>query len=163
MVLPLPPVWGLVRVLTLVPHRHTEVDMARSVVRFWQRYQFDWLRVLIGFCAVFHLGLAVTLAFAPYEQIYNVGTAPVYELANRYVWAAGFLLAGAASVVLLRCRTAGVQLAWWFTTAPLGGMWWIAFVLAVLNGRGSAIGVVVWLTLYGLFSVAGVRIALGKR
>ena len=133
------------------------------MVRWWQRLQFDWLRVILGACGVFHLGLAFTLAFAPYVQIHNAGTAPVYELANRYVWAVWFLLSGVMSVVLLRRRTARVQLAWWFTTLPLGGMWWIAFILAVLNGRGSAIGVVVWLTLYGLFAVAGVRIAVGKR
>ena len=137
--------------------------MARDVVRWWQRFQFDWLRVMLGFCASFHLGMAVTLALAPYEQIHNAGTAPVYEIANRYVWAAGFLLAGVVSVVLLRRRTVRVQLAWWFITAPLGAMWWVAFVLAVFAGRGSAIGVVVWLTLYGMFSVAGLRIALGKR
>lgn len=149
--------------LTLVHHRRSEVDVARDVVRWWQRFQFDWLRVIIGFCAAFHLGTAVTLALFPYDQIHNAGTAPVYDIASRFVWAALFLLAGVVSVVLLRRRTVRVQLAWWFTVAPLGAMWWIAFVLAVLDGRGSAIGVVVWLTLYGMFSVAGLRIALGKR
>jgi len=150
-------------VLTLVPHHRNEVSVARDVVRFWQRFQFDWLRVIVGFSAAFHLGTAVTLALAPYNQIYNAGTAPVYEIADRYVWAGWYLLAGVMSVVLLRRRTARVQIGWWLSTLPLGAMWWLAFVLAVWNGRGSAIGVVVWLTLYGLFAVAGFRIALGRR
>lgn len=142
---------------------HHDRETLLMVGRLVQRFQFDWLRVIVGFCSAFHLSLAVTLALAPYDQIYNAGTAPVYDLASRYVWAAWFLLSGVMSAILLRRRTTRVQLAWWFTALPLGGMWWLAFILAVLNGRGSAIGVVVWLTLYGLFAVAGVRIAVGKR
>lgn len=137
--------------------------VARVVVRWWQRIQFDWQRFLVGWCSAFHLLIAFTLACAPYEQIYNAGTAPVYQIANRYVWAFLFLLAGVLSAVLLRRPTTPVQLATWFTVLPLGGAWLTAFVLAVLDGRGSAIGVVVWPFLYGPFALAGVRLALGKR
>lgn len=130
---------------------------------FQQRFQFDWQRFLVSACAVFHLGVASALAIAPLEQVLNAGTAPVFAIATRYVWAALFALAGLMSIVLLRRQSAPVQLAWWFSVLPLGGLWWTAFVLAVIDGRGSAIGVVVWFVLYGIFSVAGVRIALGKR
>ena len=133
------------------------------VVRSWQRLSFDWQRFIVGTCALFHLGVAVPLAFAPAEQIINAGTAPVFSLANRYVWAVAFLVAGVAATSLLRWQTTPVQCLTWFTVLPLGGLWWTAFVLAVLDGRGSAIGVVVWATLYGLFAVAGARMALGKR
>lgn len=147
----------------LTLHRHHASDEAAllTVVKQWRR--FEWDRFLIGLAAAFHLGVAVPLAFAPYEQIFSSGTAPVFDIANRYVWAAAFLVAGTAATLLLRWRTTLVQCLTWFTVLPLGGLWWTAFVLAVLDGRGSAIGVVVWLTLYGLFSVVAVRVALGKR
>jgi len=151
-------------VLTIVPpHQRTEVDVARNVVRWWQHMQFDWQRFLVAWCAAFHLLVAFTLAFAPYQQIYNAGTAPVYEIASRYVWAALFLVAGLFSLFLLRRQTALVQCLTWFTVLPLGGAWLTAFVLAVSAGRGSAIGVVVWPFLYAPWAVAGLRIALGKR
>jgi hypothetical protein len=137
--------------------------VARVVLRSWQRFQFDWQRFLVGACAAFHLGVSAPLAFAPIDQILNAGTAPVFAIANRYVWAAAFLAAGTAATFLLRWQTTLTQCLTWFTVLPLGGLWWTAFVLAVIDGRGSAIGVVVWFTLYGLFAVAGARMALGKR
>lgn len=142
----------------------TEADeAARNVVRWGQQVRFDWQMFLIGWCGVFHLGLAFTLACAPYRQIFNAGTAPVYEIANRYVWAALFLLAGSLCFVLLRRQSALVQFATWFAVLPLGGAWLTAFVLAVLDGRGSAIGIVAWIALYVPPAIAGVRLALGKR
>lgn len=133
------------------------LDVAKRIRRF------DWQRFIIGWCGLFHLGVAFTLAAAPYQQIYNAGTAPVYELATRYQWAAAFLVAGLFCFLLLRWQTVLVQLLTWFTVLPLGGMWLTSFILAVLGGRGSAIGVVVWVALYGPPAVAGVRLALGKR
>lgn len=145
-----------------LPRQRTDDEAALlEVVKRWRR--FEWDRFLIGLCGAFHLGVAVPLAFAPYGQIFNAGTEPVFELASRYVWAGLFLLAGVAAVALLRWRTTPVQILTWFTVLPLGGAWLTAFALAVFNGRGSAIGVVVWLTLYGLFTVVAARIALGKR
>jgi len=134
-----------------------------TVGRWYQQVQFDWQRFLVGWAAAFHLLVAVTLALAPYEQIYNAGTAPVYDIASRYVWAALFFVAGSAAVFLLRRQTALVQCLTWFTVLPLGGAWLTAFSLAVIDGRGSAIGVVVWPFLYAPWALAGIRIALGKR
>ena len=144
-------------------HTVEEQQVARTVVRWWQRIQFDWQRFLIGWAGCFHLLIAFTLAMAPYEQIYNAGTAPVYEIASRYVWAGLFLVAGIMAIVLLTRRTTLVQLATWFTVLPLGGAWLTAFALAVLDDRGSAIGVVVWPFLYGPWALCAVRMALGKR
>lgn len=148
----------------MVHHRRVaEEQVARTVVRWWQRLQFDWQRALVWWCGAFHLGVAFTLAFAPYEQIYNAGTAPVYEIASRYVWAGIFTAAGLLCLLLLHRQTAPVQFMTWFTVLTLGGTWLTAFILAVLNGKGSAIGVVVWVALYSLPALAGIRMALGKR
>lgn len=157
-------VHGEDRVLTL--HRHPTVPdevALLTVGRWWLRFQFDWQRFLVGWAGAFHLLIAFTLTFAPYEQIYNAGTAPVYEIAPRYVWAALFLLAGLFALLLLRRQTTLMQCLTWFTVLPLGGAWLTAFVLAVIAGRGSAIGVVVWPFLYVPWALAGLRIALGKR
>ena len=132
-----------------------------SVVAQWRR--FEWDRFLVAWCAGFHLLIAFTLTFAPYEQIFNAGTRPVFQIASRYVWAGIFLTAGLLALSLLRWRTTPVQILTWFVVLPLGGTWLTAFALAVLNGQGSAIGVVVWPFLYGPWAVAGIRIALGKR
>jgi len=122
-----------------------------------------WDRFLLWSCAVFHAVIGFTLAFAPLDQIYNAGTRPVFEIGSRYFWAAWFAVAAGATVSLLHKRTTLTQLVTWFTVLPLGGMWWLAFVLAVVSGRGSAIGVVVWVALYVPWGTAGLRMALGKR
>lgn len=149
--------------LTVVP-RVTDDDRAllmtvEQVRGLWP----GWERVLLGASVVFHGLIASALAFAPYDQIYNAGTAPVYDLAPRYVWAVAFTVAAAASTLLTIRRTTLRQALTWFTVLPLGGAWLTAFVLAVIDGRGSAIGVVVWLVLYGIWGLVAARIALGKR
>ena len=132
-----------------------------TVVSQWRR--FEWDRFLVAWCAGFHLLIAFTLTLAPYEQIFNAGTRPVFQIASRYVWAGIFAAAGLLALSLLRWRPPPVQILTWFVVLPLGGTWLTAFSLAVLDGQGSAIGVVVWPFLYGPWALAGIRIALGKR
>ncbi len=132
-----------------------------DVVKRWRR--FEWDKFLIGWCAVFHLATALPLAFAPRGQIVTAGTAPVFEIASRYVWAGLFLAAGLLCMALLYRQTALVQFLTWFTVLPLGGVWLTAFALAVADGRGNAIGLTVWPFLYGPWAIAAVRMALGKR
>jgi len=153
-------------VLTIVPHRHHAVDDSKALIMAVEGVRSlwpGWERFLIASCGFLHLIVGLALAFAPYEQVYNAGTAPVYTLANRYVWAVAFAAAALSSALLASRRTTPRQLFWWFTAPILGGLWFTAFVLAVLDGRGSAIGVGVWFVLYGIFAVAALRIALGKR
>src|SRR5690349_6518074 len=103
-----------------VPRHRTPEEVALlEVVKKMRR--FEWNTFLVGWCAAFHILIAVTLAFAPYGQIYNAGTAPVYEIASRYVWAALFLFAGVSAVFLLRRQNLLVQCLTWFTVLPLGG------------------------------------------
>jgi hypothetical protein len=161
---PLHPLRGVVRVLSPVTHlpRHRSDERALlEVVKTMRR--FNWERFLVGWCAAFHVATAVPLAFAPIEQILNAGTRPVFDMASRYVWAALFLVAALLSAYLLRNQSTVVQVATWLTVMPLGGLWLTAFALAVIDGRGSAIGLTVWPFLYGPWAVAGVRLALGKR
>lgn len=150
-----------------LPARHVpEQEALMRVVGAYERTRqlwSGWERFLVAWCSGFHALIAFTLAFAPLDQIYNAGTRPVFEIASRYVWAAIFALAALFSAFLLHRQTARVQMLTWLTVLPLGGMWLFAFALAVINGRGSAIGVVVWPFLYGPWAIAAIRIGLGKR
>jgi hypothetical protein len=144
--------------------RPTQEQSAVMIVAAWySRLWPGWERFLLALCSLFHLWLAVTLAFAPTAQILNAGTQPVFELAPRGVWAAWFFLAGAAAAALLRWHTKTLQAVTWFSVFPLAFAWLSAFVMAVLDGRGSAIGIVVWSTLTLLWAPVAIRLALGKR
>lgn len=134
-----------------------------ATVEHVRSYWPGWDRFLIAWCAAFHMAMAVPLAFAPRAQIVNAGTAPVYEIASRYVWAGIFLGAGLLAVAVLYRPPAWVQMLAWVAVFGVGGAWLTAFILAVLNDKGSAIGVTVWPFLYGPWAVAATRMALGKR
>lgn len=147
--------------LTLHRHHPTPDEAALlAVVQAWRR--FDWDRALLASCVAFHLILAVVLAIAPYDLVLTEGTRPVLDIASRYVWATVFLAVAAAVGSLHWMRSRLVHLAAWTAVTFLGGMWVTAFALAVLQGRGSAVGVVVWPFLYGPWVVVAFR-SLGKR
>ena len=124
--------------------------------------RFDWERFLIATCTGFHALLGFTLVAAPIDQVYNAGTAPVFALAPRFVWGVLFLAAGFFSGLLLRYRAPLFQFAAWLLVFPLGTAWLAAFTLAVLQGHGSALSVVVWPTLYVSWAVLAVRLGLRK-
>jgi len=134
-----------------------------ATVETVRSYWPGWDRFLVGWCALFHIALAAPLAFAPARQIINAGTEPVFEIASRQVWSTIFLAAGLLTIAALHWQTAPVQFITWLTVFGVGGAWLTAFTLAVLDDRGSAIGVTVWPFLYGPWAVAGIRMALGKR
>jgi hypothetical protein len=129
----------------------------------WLR-SFDWDRFLLAKCAVFHTLVAFTIFVAPWDQLYNAGTAPVWDMAPRSMWAAGFMAGAIASGLAAHYLPRGILL---FFVAlmvfPLGIIWFAAFVLAVLQGHGSALSVVVWPFLYSSWLVAIARLGLGKR
>lgn len=126
--------------------------------------RFEWERFLIDWCAAFHLLVAITLTLAPYEQIDNAATEPVFALASRYVWACLFLLAGVCSWwVARRIDPDAHLLIAALAVFPLGTCWLAAFALAVAEGRGSALSVIIWPFLYGPWLIAWVRAGLRKR
>ena len=141
--------------LNLAPDR--EVD----AVHPWARLRhFDWDRAQVVIVAGFHLLVAFTVLFAPVEQVVTEGTLPVFDLAGRAVWAPVFAVAGVSAALLARKVTLVRQLATWLTVMPLGFTWTGAFAIAVIQGRGSAIGLIVWPTLLAAWAISAVRIAL---
>lgn len=114
-------------------------------------------------CLAFHLLTGVTLAAAPLNQVLTEGTRPVLELASRYVWAILFVTVGVALACLRHGLPSALRIPVWASMLGLGAVWLTAFSLAVLHGRGSALGVVVWPFLYGPWLVVAVRHSLGKR
>ena len=131
------------------------------VVNHWRR--FEWARFLLALCVLFHLWMAAAIAFAPDRQIITEGTARVFELAPRGFWAVCYLLAALGALALMVRVTAATQLLTWFTVFPLASTWVGAFTLAVLEGGGSAIGLIVWPAVYLPWAVVAIRLALGKR
>ena len=127
------------------------------------RLPFGWERFLIRWCAAFHGLMALVFALFPIEQVYNAGTAPVFALAPRAVWAAIFALCSVGALAMLRKYSPGVQLITWMLVFSVSAVWFTAFLLAVLQGRGSAISLVVWPFLYGPWVLAALRVGLGKR
>lgn len=123
---------------------------------------FDWERFTVSTCAGFHGLLGFTLLAAPIEQVYNAGTQPVFALASRYLWAVLFLAAGVAAGMLLHYRRPFHQFIAWMLVFPLGAVWLTAFTLAVLQGHGSALSIVVWPALYLPWAVLAVRLGLRK-
>jgi len=134
-----------------------------ATVEHVRSYWPGWDRFLVAWCAAFHIAMAAPLAFAPKAQIVNAGTQPVFEIASRHVWAGIFLAAGLLAAAVLYDPPKWCQLGAWLVVFGVGGAWLTAFILAVLNDKGSAIGVTVWPFLYGPWAVAAVRMALGKR
>lgn len=149
--------------LTVVPRPNEDDRTLIATVEQVRGWWPGWEWFLVAWCATFHVAMAVPLAVAPVEQIVNAGTQPVFDLASRYVWAVIFLTAGLLTGLVLHRQTAPLQLITWVTIFGIGGAWLTAFAVAVLNDRGSAIGVTVWPFLYGPWAVAGIRMALGKR
>ena len=123
-----------------------------------------WERFLLVVCAGAHLLLGGALLFAPDEQVINAGTRAVFELAPRWGWGIACLIAGLAAASLLHRITVVRQMVTWLTVIPLGFAWFAAFVLPLLiTGRGSAIGAVIFPTVYLIFGAVAVRIGLRRR
>lgn len=147
----------------LTVNRPKPPEALLTVAHWYSRLWPGWERFLIGWSALFHFWMSLTLALAPYEQLLSQGTQPVFDLASRYFWAVAFLTCGLACTALLKWRGYLMQVVTWMTLFPLGGCWLTAFILAVINDRGNAIGIVVWFILYGPWIVAAARLGLGKR
>lgn len=126
--------------------------------------RFDWPMFLHEWGAAFHLLFGITLALAPYQQIYTTASQPVLDMGSRYLWAALMLLGGVALLWLARdLRPRALLLATALIVIPNGAVWLAAFIVAVLEGHGSALSVVIWPALYGPVIVAMLRVGLGKR
>lgn len=131
----------------------------------------DWLRLELAIIAAFHVIAGFTIGCAPRSQIVTAGTLPVFEMfpslltvdQARFWWAVSYTVAGAFAAVLLFRVTSAMQWITWLTVIPIGCTWVGTFSLAVLNGQGTALGVVVWMTLLLWWGTVAIRIALGGR
>jgi hypothetical protein len=125
-------------VLTVPPR--TEQERALLTVAGWW-HGWSRTRSMLAVVAVLHLVGAFTLAFAPRDQLINVGTRPAFSVLPPVAWAVLFLLGGLGSVSLLLTFTGPRQVLTWVTTIPAQTMWAASSVLAVIDGGGSAMAV----------------------
>jgi hypothetical protein len=147
-------------VLTATPPASDREALVRTAA--WTTWP-GWERFTLGACIAYHLAISAALILAPDHQIYNAGTAPLFDLASRYVWGGACLFAGATGLLLMRRRSLWAQMATWYVVGIVGFMWCGTFIAALVASQGSAIGATVFPFLYLWFGAAAVRIGLRKR
>ena len=133
------------------------------VAALYARYWPGWGRFVIGASAAFHAALAVVLVTFPYEQLVTEGTRPVFDTWSRYVWAGSFAVAAVGLAASLRWRKPALHVVVWLWVTFLFGAWLTPLSLAVLDGGGSPVAVVVLLFLYGIFFGGAISNALRQR
>ena len=133
------------------------------IAALYERYWPGWARFIIGVGAAFHATLAAVLALFPYRQLLTEGTAPQFDLASRYAWAAGFAAVAVGIALSLRVHKPWLHALAWVAATFLFGAWLTPLVLAVVNGGGSPVAVVVLLWLYGLIFAGAITNALRSR
>ena len=150
--------------LTVHPHQQ-EQEALLTVARWWQRA--DWDRVAVSVIAGFYLWLSATLLLAPQGQILTQGSAAAFGLMPPDVWAIGFFVGGVAAASVAWHVTGARQAIAWFMVFPAQTVWLGASILAVVQGGGSAIGVVLWSVILSFTVLTAVRLAVaytsGKR
>lgn len=146
----------------LPQRRSAEQEALMQVAAWYERLWPGWARFLIALCAVFHLWTGITVLTAPARQVVNAATVPVFALAPRSVWAVAFVLVGIGAGSLFFRVTLPRTILLWSLLIPLFFSWEGAFVLAVLDDKGSALSVIIWPTLYLPFIAAALRLALRK-
>ncbi len=119
-----------------------------------------WARAIICVCALFHLTLSGVVLVAPAEVVVTEGTLPVFDLMGRVPWSLVFLLAGVTSLALAVKPTRAREVVTWGVIIPAGFAWTGSIGVAVIQGRSSAVLLVVWPTLMIVFAIAGVWIAI---
>ena len=149
--------------VTRLPYRHEDEVALLRVAALYARLWPGWGRFIIGAAAAFHAALAVVLVTVPYGQLVTEGTAPVFALWPRYVWAGSFALAAVGLSVVLRWRKPVLHAVVWLWVTFLFGAWLTPLSVAVLDGGGSPVAVVVLLTVYALFFAGAVGNALRQR
>jgi hypothetical protein len=154
-----------VSVTRLPTRRSQEQEALLTVVDHLRR--LDWDRIAVGIVAVMHLWLAVTLVLAPRVQVLTQGSRPAFDLMPPEWWAVWLAVGGIIAVALVLRVTAVRQVFAWLVVAPAQTVWLAASVLAVTQGGGSAIGVVLWSVLLAFTALTAIRLAIayasGKR
>lgn len=145
--------------------RPTDAEALRAVASFWDR--LNWHHALVIVVAGLHLLGAVTLTFAPDNQLFTQGTRPVFDLFPPEVWAVAFLVGGLAAASLVHRVTGRRQMLTWLTVLPSQTVWIGASFMAVARGGGSAMGVVFLIAVLAFTCITAVVVALdytsGKR
>lgn len=124
----------------MLTHHPTEQEQALLTVgRVFSRWTRT--RTMVAVVAALHLMGAVTLAFAPRQQLINVGTQPAFAFMPPAAWAVLFLAGGLSALAVLHRFTGLRQFATWITCVPAQATWAAASLLAVFDGHGSAMAV----------------------
>jgi hypothetical protein len=135
-------------------------------VPLWTRFA-RWLRrrriarFELACVAAFHLLVAITIAFAPREQVVTPGTSAIFGTIPLPVWVAWFACTGtAATAAVIRATSLRLALTW-MGVFPLGLAWTYGFSAAVTDGRGNAVFALVWPFLLAWWLTLAWRMSFG--
>lgn len=112
----------------------------------------NWLRAELLSVAAVHALMGAVIAWAPRDIVVTSGSAPVFELMPRALdidearaaYAVLFTVTGLAISVLAWSATRLVVHVVAFLSVWSTGLWSLTFLIAALNGLGSALGAVVF-------------------
>lgn len=146
--------------LTPVTKDVDDEDALLAVAEAYGRIGLD--RYLLGIIAGAHLLAGAALALVPDRQLETQGVQPMLDIISRYWWAGLFAFAGTCVMALIHRVTPTRQMLAWMPVVGLDVAWAYVFVRTVLDGRGSAMGTVMWLFALAVSVLAGLRVARGK-
>jgi hypothetical protein len=117
-------------------------------------------RFELGFCAVWHAGVAFVIGTFPRDRIVTPTTEAIFGTVPLAVWVVWFgAVAVAAGLATAKVTPLRVWLAW-CGVFPLGLAWIYGSAVSTVNGSGNAIFALLWPALLVWWAITALRLYL---
>lgn len=130
----------------------------------------NWLRIELACLAAVHIVLGGIVALGDQALVVTTGSRPVFEIWPsvlsvsdlRWLWGYVFVIGGALFLWTASRQRIGRMIAAEIAVGFGHGTWSVSLFIAVLDGRGSAIGTVLFPALLLWCGFAGIRVWLSS-